>query len=242
MFEQSILVQKRTSKPWSILLSLAAELAGIGLLVVAPLIWAQRLPGFAVTKIAVWIPLAPTPAPEPVHPATSPGPRTKPSPFAHPNPLVAPAVVPDRVNAFNDPPPQITGGEPFSSGRESRIGISGVGNTPGPPAPVRHTVEQAQASQTIRLHVSHLESAKVLYQAKPVYPALARATHTSGTVHLMGVIATDGTIQSLHVLSGSPLLVKAAVDAVRQWRYQPTVLNGQAVEVEAPIDVTFTLQ
>lgn len=71
---------------------------------------------------------------------------------------------------------------------------------------------------------------------------MAKATRTAGTVYLLGVIGTDGSIQSLHVLRGHPLLAGAALDAVRQWRYKPTILNGTAVEVEAPIEVTFTLQ
>jgi protein TonB len=87
-----------------------------------------------------------------------------------------------------------------------------------------------------------MEPAKLLVKVVPVYPAMARTTRTQGTVYLLGVIATDGTIQSLHVISGHPLLVNAALDAVRQWRYKPTILNGRAVEVEAPISVTFTLQ
>jgi protein TonB len=87
-----------------------------------------------------------------------------------------------------------------------------------------------------------MEPAKLLVKVVPAYPPMARTTRTQGTVCLLGVIATDGTIQSLHVISGHPLLVNAALDAVRQWRYKPTILNGRAVEVEAPISVTFTLQ
>ena len=75
----------------------------------------------------------------------------------------------------------------------------------------------------------------------PAYPPLARQARVSGTVQLIGVIAKDGTIQQLQVVGGHPLLVKAALDAVRQWIYRPTLLNGQAVEVIAPIDVIFTL-
>jgi protein TonB len=70
---------------------------------------------------------------------------------------------------------------------------------------------------------------------------LARAARIQGIVQLIGVIATDGTIQHLQVVSGHALLVPAAVAAVRQWRYSPTTLNGDPVEVVAPITVTFTL-
>ncbi|MGA2182761.1 MAG: energy transducer TonB [Bryobacteraceae bacterium] len=243
MFEQSILVRQRTSKPWSVLLSLTAELAGIGLLVVLPLIWAERLPALSLTKIAVWLPLAP--APTPVHPAPT-GRHVKPSPFVPTRVIYAPSAVPPRINFFNDPPPQPTGFEPFvSGGQKTGIALTDlVARTPGPPGPpvVKHTANLTPPAPPIRIRVSHLESATVLYKVIPVYPALARSTHISGTVYLLGVIGTDGSIQSLRVLRGHPFLVRAALDAVRQWRYKPTILNGQAVEVEAPIDVTFTLQ
>jgi protein TonB len=74
-----------------------------------------------------------------------------------------------------------------------------------------------------------------------VYPPLARQARIQGTVRLQAIIAKDGTIQSLEVVSGHPLLVQSALDAVRQWRYQPTLLNGEPVEVSTTVDVIFTL-
>jgi protein TonB len=76
----------------------------------------------------------------------------------------------------------------------------------------------------------------------PVYPALGRQVRVSGTVRLMGIIAKDGHIRELKLLSGHPMLSPAALDAVRQWIYSPTTLNGEPVEVEAPIDVIFELR
>jgi protein TonB len=223
-------------------LSAAAELAGIGLLVMLPLIHAQRLPGFGPTGIAVWLPL-PKPEP-PVHPVAAA--RTKPSPFVPKARLIAPRVIPGPINLINDPPPQLTGFEPLAS-QTGRIGIglaSLSANAEGlPPRPVVHRPEVVTPpATTVRIKVSQMEPAKLLVKVVPVYPAIARTTRTQGTVYLLGVIATDGTIQSLHVISGHALLVNAALDAVRQWRYKPTILNGRAVEVEAPISVTFTLQ
>ena len=75
----------------------------------------------------------------------------------------------------------------------------------------------------------------------PEYPVLARQARVSGVVELVGIIGVDGIIRQLKVISGHPLLVKAAVDAVTQWRYQPTLLSNEPVEVIAPIRVTFTL-
>jgi protein TonB len=84
-------------------------------------------------------------------------------------------------------------------------------------------------------------AAQLVKKVIPVYPALARQARVSGTVHLEGILSKDGTIRNLQVLGGHPLLVSAAVDAVRQWVYRPTTLNGVPVEVIAPIDVVFTL-
>jgi protein TonB len=84
-------------------------------------------------------------------------------------------------------------------------------------------------------------AAKIVYQPKPEYPELAKLTRTEGAVELEAVIGKDGTIEELKVLRGHPLLVKAALDAVRQWRYQPTLLNGEPIEVVTEITVNFKL-
>lgn len=83
--------------------------------------------------------------------------------------------------------------------------------------------------------------ARLIKRVEPVYPALARQARISGTVELTGIIGTDGRIKELRVLRGHPLLAKAALDAVRQWIYEATLLNGEPVEVIAPITVTFRL-
>jgi protein TonB len=93
-----------------------------------------------------------------------------------------------------------------------------------------------------RLVVTHLESAMLVRRVEPVYPPLARQTHREGHVELHAIISTDGTIQSLQVVSGDALFLQSAVDAVRQWRYRATVLNGQPVEIETYITVIYTLQ
>lgn len=81
----------------------------------------------------------------------------------------------------------------------------------------------------------------LIYRVDPLYPQIARAIHLSGTVRLRAIIATDGSVQSLEVLSGSPILARTAVAAVRQWRYRPTLLNGRPVEVETYVTVNFVL-
>ena len=83
--------------------------------------------------------------------------------------------------------------------------------------------------------------AKLIRKVIPEYPSLARAARISGVVHLVGIIAKDGTIRNLQLIGGHPMLARAAMQAVEQWVYEPTLLNGEPVEVIAPIEVSFTL-
>ena len=108
---------------------------------------------------------------------------------------------------------------------------------PQPPAP---TVPKPFEHQPLRVGGSVI-AARLVYRPKPEYPELARMTRTQGDVEFEAVIGKDGTIEQLKVVRGHPLLVKAAVDAVRQWRYQPTLLNGEPVEVLTDITVSFKL-
>ena len=86
----------------------------------------------------------------------------------------------------------------------------------------------------------NVQAARLINRVQPVYPEEASKEKISGTVKLHVVIAKDGKVQQIQVVSGHPLLVQAAIDAVRQWQYQPTLLNGQPVEVDTQIDVIFS--
>jgi len=86
-----------------------------------------------------------------------------------------------------------------------------------------------------------VEAAKLIHEVQPDYPVLARDARIGGTVRLSAVIGANGKVQDLRLLSGQPLLVQAAMDAVRQWVYQPTYLNGSPVEVATEVDVRFRL-
>ncbi len=88
---------------------------------------------------------------------------------------------------------------------------------------------------------SGVEAAQIINKVQPEYPPLAKMARIQGTVKLEAVISKDGTIQELKVISGHPLLVKSAVEAVQGWRYRPTLLSGEPVEVQTEIDVIFTL-
>jgi len=85
-------------------------------------------------------------------------------------------------------------------------------------------------------------AANLIYQVKPVYPALGIKTRVQGVVVLEAVISKEGAISSLRVVSGHQLLTQAAIDAVKQWRYRPTLLNNEPVDVITTVTVTFTLQ
>jgi protein TonB len=84
--------------------------------------------------------------------------------------------------------------------------------------------------------------AQLVSRIEPRYPQLALQTRQSGTVVLHAIISRDGHINALEVVSGSPFFVQAALDAVRQWRYRPTMLNGEPVEVDTTITVIFRLK
>ena len=115
------------------------------------------------------------------------------------------------------------------------VGAIGIASLP-PPVEVK----KPDPPDSIRVGGDVL-AAKVLRRVQPVYPIAARAARIEGVVRLLGVLNREGRIESLQVISGHPLLVQAALEAVRQWTYSPTYLNGVTVEVQAPIEVRFTL-
>src|SRR5664279_2681481 len=81
----------------------------------------------------------------------------------------------------------------------------------------------------------------LIYKVQPIYPQLARQARVQGTVVLQALIDKDGTLEQLDVLSGPPMLIKAAMDAVKQWRYKPYLVDGQPVTVQTTINVSFQL-
>jgi TonB family protein len=102
--------------------------------------------------------------------------------------------------------------------------------------------QAAPANKPSRISLGgNVASAKITHMVPPVYPEAAKAAHVSGTVVLQCIIARDGTMMQLRFMSGPPLLLRAAMDAVRQWIYNPTVLNGEPVEVETTVSIVFTL-
>jgi TonB family protein len=88
----------------------------------------------------------------------------------------------------------------------------------------------------------NVQRPKLVKEVNPVYPEGAKANGVQGTVKLHIIQAKDGSVRQIELVSGDPQLVQAAIDAVKQWRYQPSLLNGQAVEVDTEVDVVFSLR
>src|SRR5262249_29371920 len=103
------------------------------------------------------------------------------------------------------------------------------------PAPVLQTATPEPRK------LSHLEPGQIIRQVSPAYPPLARAMGVQGEVVLRAIISRTGELEQLEVISGHPLLVRAATDAVGQWKFRPYILNGVPVEVETRISVNFIL-
>lgn len=237
MFEQSLLIDHGGArKTATFAASLTAQILVAGVLLVAPLFYRQVLPVLRLQEIAPvltrWRP--------PEAPVAQPRPATRSSGLALPGVFHPPIPVRSDypqsgliiIDLDATPLPASPGitipvGTPVTLPRfDPEPVTSGVVKPPELPVRVGGDVQ----------------SAKLIKQVVPRYPPPALQVRASGTVHLLGIIAKDGTIQRLQVLSGHPLLRQAALDAVSQWIYRPTILNGQPVEVEAPIDVIFTLR
>ena len=165
--------------------------------------------------------------------------------------LTQPVAIPDQVAIIEEdiaaPSAGIAGvigGVPGGSVGGTVGGVLGsiISSAPtaAPPPPPPPPVKKKAPPKRIRVG-GNVAKARLTRQVRPQYPPLARQARIQGTVKLSAIIAKDGSIQKLEVMSGHPLLVPAALSAVKQWRYRPTLLNGEAVEVLTNIDVNFTL-
>jgi len=113
------------------------------------------------------------------------------------------------------------------------IGIPDVRTAPLRPAePHRQT----------RIRTAKIDAAWLLHRVEPTFPPLARQIRRSGRVELHAIISTDGRVLSLEVVGGDPLFAASALEAVRQWRYKPTYLDGEPVEIDTFITVVYTLE
>jgi protein TonB len=248
MFEQSVLDNSRQPRSkWRFAgLFIQAGLAGGMLLVpmVSPEILSVMLP-----KALIYVPVKQL-APVEVEVQQRSGPATNsPVTVAQVRPAARPFQAPSVIQAVAniiDPegyaPPALAIGTGRASANSDGIPSEGLVFTIAPAAPPPKPAEPAKKEPPKSIRVGgNVQAANILSRINPVYPPLAKQARISGTVKLEGVIARDGTVQQLRVLSGHPLLTPAALEAVKQWRYRPTHLNGDPVEVIAPIEVHFIL-
>lgn len=140
------------------------------------------------------------------------------------------------ARTLDDPVGDYVPGSPEGPGVPGGSNPFGSRRLPDPPSS-----DVGPKKEDKRIVVGHIEPALLLYRVEPIYPPLAKQIHKSGRVELHALIAMDGSIQSLEVVSGDPLFYKSALDAVGAWRYRATILNGHAVEVDTHITVIYTL-
>ncbi|HEY6270537.1 MAG TPA: energy transducer TonB [Terriglobales bacterium] len=226
---------KRASMP----IAYIFEALVVAAIIVYPLMYTQELPNAQLMTTL----LAPPPPPPPPPPPAPPAPKVIVHRVSPEDLMKAPTIVPKTIKEVKDQPepPQtnigVAGGVPGGVPGGSMGGVIGglVGNAPPPPPPKPATPKRIRVG-------GQVESAKVVFGPQPEYPQIAKMARVQGVVRLSAVISENGTIQDLKLISGPPLLVKTAMDAVSRWRYQPTLLNGDPVQVETEIDVNFTLQ
>ncbi len=234
MFEELLVSNPyatKTKQRWTVLVSMIFQVTFLAILLLIPLIYTEALPKAMLATLLV----APPPPPPPPPPAQVQVVRKVQVHLMDAGKLMAPKTIPKNVTIIKEEaePDMGMGGVVGGVAGGSMGGVMGgaLGLGPAPPKPVQSRIKVG----------GNVTAAKIINRTAPNYPALARQTRISGTVRLHAIIAKDGTVQQLEVLSGHPLLVQAALDAVRQWRYQPTLLNGEPVEVDTTVDVIFSL-
>src|SRR6266571_2788791 len=230
MFEDSLMESGgriKTNQKWTGLISTLVQLGLVGFLVLLPLIFTEALPKGQLTT---WLVAPPPPAaPQIQH-------VQKVSEIVDGS-LRAPTKIPKQVKMIEEdaaPPPSsgvmggVVGGVPGGSAGGVIGGI--IGSAAPPP--------KVATPQKLRVSSGVAEGLKI-HDVTPTYPQMARIAHIQGDVLLQATISKSGVIENLHGVQGHPILIQAAMDAVKQWKYKPYILNGEPVEVETTIKVQF---
>ncbi len=230
---ESNVVAKKTNKSWTILISTAFQVLCVVVLILIPLIYTEALPRAMMATLLI---APPPPPPPPPPPAVVEVKVIRPvARLLTQGRLMQPRAIPKNVTVFREAelPPEVapTGG--VFGGVDSLLGGLGEGSTgAAPPPPVRVTRTRVGGQ---------VQEARIIARPNPIYPPLARQARIQGRVVLHAIIDKEGRVVQLEQVSGHPLLTQAAMAAVQNWRYQPTVLNGEPVEVDTTIDVNFVL-
>ena len=219
-------------RAWTLGVSIVFHLCVIAGVIVSPLFATDELPepprATEYVLVSARLP-PPPPAPRPASPA--------------PSRNAAPLDVPDIVAPEPPTPPvaspgptdvDVPGGDPLAGPFVPGVVPGGDPVPPPPPPP------PVAAKQPVR--VSALQAPRKIRDMAPRYPAIAQASRVEGVVILEAVIAEDGSVQDVRVLRSKPLLDAAAVEAVRQWRFTPTLLGGEPVPVVMTVTVSFSLK
>ena len=162
------------------------------------------------------------------------------------NKLIAPKKIPKEIAMIKEEEMPtsagVVGGVPGGVPGGTAGGVIGgiIGSVPSAAPPPPPPPPKPQTPSRIRVG-GNVQAANLIKKVVPVYPPLAKQARIQGTVRFTAIIGKDGTIQNLQLVSGHPLLVPAATEAVKQWLYKPTLLNGDPVEVITQIEVNFTL-
>lgn len=227
MFEQSLLESASVAagrRGLTTSLSALAQLALLGIAILLPMVFTNNLPIMQVRELPPIIPQSPPPEPEQTlershqtAQATSIAPVIVTNAFPRLRSLGAETTVANPALALP------TGGS-GSPNYDLPIGTSTI--VRGPSAPLRF---------------SHLDEGRIIRRVQPAYPAIAKAARVEGAVLLEAVISRSGRIENLRVISGHPMLIMAAKEAVAQWEFRPYILNGNPVEVLTQITVNFKL-
>jgi protein TonB len=242
MFEDSLLEsggRLKTRRGRTTTFAIILEIGLIGLMVLMPLIFTEALPKQQLMTFLV----APPPPPPPPPPAAAPVKIVKQIQTDIVNgALRTPTKIPQKIQMIkeDEAPPQmaatgVVGGVPGGIPGGQMGGVIGgiISSTPV-------AVPKVAAPQRVRVSAG-VTSGLLVKRIQPNYPPLARQARIQGTVVLHAVISKEGAIENLTLVSGHPMLAPAAIDAVKQWRYKPYLLNGEPVEVDTEVQVNFTL-
>lgn len=228
---------ERARRGWTTLTSFGLQALVIGVLLVLPLLRPTGLPSFhhLSTPISLGQPLEEAPAVR-AHASSNSAPDN-PSEFIFRRPSPLPM---NMYSPGDEGPPEIADVGPYTPGTPRTGDLHGVPNLFGSGArPALPAAPPVTVAHPLRL--SHMKEGDLIHKVQPTYPALARSARIQGVVMLQAVISKQGTIENLRILTGHPMLAPAAIDAVRQWRYRPYILNNELVEVETQITVNFSL-
>jgi protein TonB len=244
LFQDSLLdsnVAPHKRRTWPTLLSFALQLFFLGLALLLPLWFTDALPKQQLLTFLE--------APPPPPPAASTPPVAKvvkvTSNIANGR-LRTPSRIPAKVQMIeeDDVPPSIVTGEVVGGvpggipGGQLGGVIGGIISSSSSPAAVPTLPKAVPTVQRVRISAG-VTNGRLIYRVEPTYPPVAQQARIQGAVVLAALIDRGGNVQSLQVVSGHPLLVRAAIDAVKQWRYQPLLVNGQPIEVETTVTVNF---